>query len=123
MSAHRPSKLALLAACACVLAGCSHTAKVGPDRMLRIGLNEYRLNPEDVQARSGLVTFYVRNFGRLKHDLLVTQNGQTAVFVPPLSPGQSIHVMVYLTPGKYSMSSTVLSDNALGAYGSLTVGK
>jgi hypothetical protein len=123
MSGPRASKLALAAVCAGLLAGCGHTEKVSAGHTLRIGLSEYRLNPSQVHAGPGLITVQVHNYGRLKHDLLISRDGQTTVFVEPLSPGQSTQVMVYFDPGKYSMSSTVLDDNALGTYGTLTVGR
>jgi hypothetical protein len=121
MSGPRALKLALAAACVVPLASCSHTQSVGADRTLRIGLSEYRLNPSSVRTSAGNLTIYVHNYGRLKHDLVVTHNGQTAAFVQPLAPGQSAQVTVNLAPGAYSMASTVLSDDALGAYGTLTV--
>ena len=39
----------------------------------------------------------------------------------PIPPGQSALLTLSLTPGTYMMSSTLLSDEALGEYGTLTV--
>jgi hypothetical protein len=37
-------------------------------------------------------------------------------------PGQTVDLPVSLTPGKYSIASTIQSDQTLGVYGTLTVG-
>lgn len=101
--------------------GCSHVARVGADGSLQITLNEYRVTPQDVQAGSGTLTFVVRNYGRLTHDLVITRDGRQAAATEPLAPGQTTNLVATLSPGQYLMSSTILSDQALGDYGTLKV--
>ena len=101
--------------------GCGHTTVVGSDRTLQLALSEYRLNPQSVRVKSGPVTIVVHNYGRLTHNLVISQNGQWAGATKPLAPGQSTELSVTLPPGTYLMSSTILSDEALGEYGTLTV--
>jgi hypothetical protein len=104
------------------LAGCGHVARVGSGATLQIDLNEYRVTPQDVRAASGPLTIVVHNDGRLTHDLVITQNGLPTAATEPLAPGQTTDLVTSLTPGRYLMASTVLSDQALGAYGTLNVG-
>ncbi len=102
-------------------AGCSHTRAVSADRTLRVALTEYRLNPQSAHVSSGVVTILVHNYGRLTHNLVVSENGQTIGSTKPVAPGQSAEIDLNLANGSYLMTSTILSDQALGAYGTLTV--
>src|SRR5512142_2846101 len=102
-------------------AGCSHTRAVGSDRTLRVALNEYRLNPQSAHAGPGVITILVHNYGRLTHNLVVSENGRTIGSTKPMSPGQSAEIDLNLATGKYLMTSTILSDEALGTYGTLSI--
>jgi Cupredoxin-like domain len=106
---------------ALAVGGCGHVAHVGADGSVQIALNEYRVTPQDVHAGSGTLTFVVHNYGRLTHDLVITRDGRQAAASEPLAPGQTTDLVATLTPGQYLMSSTILSDQALGAYGTLKV--
>jgi uncharacterized cupredoxin-like copper-binding protein len=117
-SGRRRSALAL---CACVAAGCGHTAVLGGDRVLDLGVTEYHLKPNSVRMSAGVVTIVVHNYGRLTHNLAVSSSGQTQASTKPLWPGQSASLTLTLTPGRYQLASTMLSDQALGTYGTLTV--
>jgi hypothetical protein len=118
----RPS-IALLAACAAVLAGCSTTTKVKADGTLRVALTEYHVQPQSVQAAAGLLMIVVRNNGRLSHNLVIAQDGHPEVSTKAIAPGQTTELFTDLPPGKYVMASTILADQALGAYGTLTITK
>jgi plastocyanin len=104
-----------------LVAGCSHTTVVGSDETLHVALNEYRLDPARVRASAGVITIYVRNFGRLTHDLVISRNGQAVAGTNPVPPGQSGELYIDLPPGTYSMASRIRSDQALGIYGTLLV--
>ena len=121
MTGLRPSPVALVLAASLALGACAHTRLIGATGTLQLGVTEYRLNPQDVRVKAGELTIYVRNYGRLTHNLVVTRNGTIAGSTKPVAPGQSTALVLVLTPGKYSMGSTILSDEALGAYGTLTV--
>jgi hypothetical protein len=114
---------ALLSGCVALLAGCSHTQRVGANRTLNIALSEYRVKPSSATVTSGYIDIHVRNFGRLTHNLVISLGGQTAGATKPIWPGQSAELTLSLPPGTYSMASTMLSDEALGAYGTLKVTK
>lgn len=105
-----------------VAAGCSHTVAVGGARTLRLGLTEYRVVPQSVLAEPGQLTLIVTNDGRLTHNLAITSAGKVLTVTPPIPPGGSSELIVYLGRGSYVMVSTLFSDQALGEYGTLNVG-
>jgi hypothetical protein len=100
---------------------CGRTTTVGNARTLQIALNEYRVTPQDVRAQTGLLTISVHNYGRLTHDLVITLDGRTEAATKPIAPGQTEELEAALGPGRYLMASSILSDQALGAYGTLIV--
>jgi hypothetical protein len=119
--------LKLLAGAALVLgaaglSACGRTAVLRSDRTLTVGLTEYRLIPQKVRMSEGLVNLEVHNYGRVTHNLDVSRDGQSEGSTSPLAPGQSTNLALELTtPGTYTMASTMLADQALGAYGTLIV--
>lgn len=121
MTGPRASTPALVVLCLTVLGGCSHTRVVGAEHTLHVALSEYRLNPESARVSAGVLTIVVRNYGRLDHNLVVSEHGRATGSTKPLEPGQSTILSLNLAPGKYSMASTLLSDQTLGAYGTLYV--
>jgi hypothetical protein len=112
------ASVALLA----VAGGCSHTSAVGPSRTLHLALTEYRVVPQSVVAEPGDLTLIVDNDGRLTHNLTITIGGTVVGETPPIMPGASSELLLNLSRGTYLMASTMFSDQALGAYGTLRVG-
>jgi Cupredoxin-like domain len=111
-----------VAALAVALAGCSHAVTAGSNRTVYVAVTEYRLTPNSIRvAGPGVLTIVVHNYGRLTHNLIVSQQGQVVYGASSLWPGQSAEVALNLAPGSYQMASTILNDPALGAYGTLTV--
>ena len=123
MTGLRATKLALLVAAALLVTACGHTEVAGSGRTVHVQLSEYRLQPQSIRVSRGLVTIIVHNHGLLDHNLTLFQNGQTVDAINPLSPGETSQMTLFLSPGTYSMVSTVLSDQSLGAYGTLRVTK
>lgn len=122
--AHRPRPRALVAAIvalAAVLAACGSTTQVGSDRMLQVALTEYHVAPQSVRAPAGTLTIFVHNYGRLSHNLVISRNGQPEASTEPIPPGETTELVTTLSPGRYLMASTILSDQALGAYGTLVI--
>lgn len=117
-----PAVLLMAAAVATLVAGCGGSAHVTGDRTLDVALTEYRVSPQDVQAPAGPILITVHNYGRLTHDLVLERNGETAAQTKPIPPGQSAQLEAALLPGTYTMASTVLADQALGAYGTIDAG-
>ncbi len=84
-----------------------------------------RVPPEPrrrAQVSAGTLTIVVHNYGRLTHNLVVSANGQTTARPSRSRPARPPSWTLDLAPGKYPMASTILSDQALGAYGTLTSG-
>jgi hypothetical protein len=104
-----------------LMAGCGKTTEVGSTHILQVALTEYHVSPQSVRAPSGTLTIFVHNYGRLSHNLVISLDGHPEASTQPIPPGQSTELIANLTPGKYQMASTILSDQALGAYGTLKV--
>jgi hypothetical protein len=102
-------------------AGCGGTQVPAAGRLLRVGLTEYRLSPQNVAVSAGTLTIVAHNYGRLTHNLVVLLNGRAQDSTPPIGPGQSDEIVVSLAEGRYTLASTVQSDQALGVYGTMTV--
>ena len=116
-----PLPLLAVALAALALAACGKATAVGNGRTLQIALSEYRVTPQDVRAQTGLLTIFVHNYGRLTHNLVISLNGRTEAATTPIAPGQTQELDAALGPGHYIMASSILSDQALGAYGTLLV--
>jgi hypothetical protein len=106
-----------------LLTACGATATVRNGQTLSVSLSEYRVAPQSIDAPSGLLTLAVHNNGRLSHDLVISRDGAVQAATPPLSPGQGAVLTAVLAPGTYEIASTLNSDEALGAYGTLRVGR
>ena len=103
------------------LAGCGHTHQVGSGRSVRIALTEYRLNPQSVSVSTGTLMMSVHNYGRLTHNLVVSENGNSIASTHGIPPGGEAELDLSLAPGTYLMTSSISSDEALGEYGTLMV--
>ncbi|HSO97661.1 MAG TPA: hypothetical protein VLP43_01825 [Solirubrobacteraceae bacterium] len=106
-----------------VAGGCAHPVTAAPGGSIRVSLAEYRLNPASIRTRAGVLTLIATNVGRLTHNLVVSRGGVTQATMKPIGPGQSGQVTVRLAPGTYLVGSTLLSDEALGLYGHVTVSR
>ncbi len=104
-----------------LLSACGATTRVGPARTLQLALTEYHVAPQDIRARTGTLTLFVHNFGRLSHNLVISYDGHAEAATQPIPPGETTELIATLAPGKYMVASTILSDQALGAYGTLDV--
>ncbi|MGH2877151.1 MAG: hypothetical protein ACRDLV_12945 [Solirubrobacteraceae bacterium] len=119
----RRVRLLTVAAAALSLAGCGAGATIPKDGTLRIGLEEYRVVPRSVHTTAGVLTLVVHNYGRLSHDLVISLDGHREIATTPLAPGQTTVLDAALIPGSYTMSSSILDDEALGVYGTLSVSR
>jgi len=104
-----------------IAAGCGSTRVETPGQAVQMAVSEYRLNPDRISASPGVVSIVVHNYGRLTHNLVVSQNGQTVAGTQPIPPGDSMELDLDLAPGTYTMASTMHSDQTLGVYGTLHV--
>jgi hypothetical protein len=104
-----------------LLGGCGSTKEVGSAHILQVALTEYHVSPQSVRAPSGTLTIFVHNYGRLSHNLVISLDGHPEASTQPIPPGETTELIANLSPGRYQMASTILSDQALGAYGTLKV--
>ncbi len=129
-----PSRLlaACLAATALAVAGCGesdHVRKVRP--ILRLGLDEYRILPQNISARPGRIKIVARNRGRLTHNLVIQvppqEPGDKPVEVvggrlKSMQPGESAPpIKVVLAKGTYRLVCTIANHDDLGQYGELLI--
>jgi hypothetical protein len=115
------TRLLLAGALCSALAGCGNAATPSADQTVRIALTEYRVIPQGVRSKAGELTLVVENDGRLTHNLAISLHGNIIDQTPPLQPGASTALTLFLKPGSYLMTSTLFADQALGTYGTLTV--
>ncbi|MGH2873135.1 MAG: hypothetical protein ACRDL5_11825 [Solirubrobacteraceae bacterium] len=115
--------LATAGLAAVTAAGCAHVTTVPRDGTLRVALTEYRVIPQDVHTTAGVLTLVVHNYGRLTHDLVISLAGQAEVSSGSIAPGQTAVFDAGLLAGDYVIASSIDSDSALGAYGTLDVGR
>ncbi len=79
------------------------------------------MNPESVSVSSGILMMMIHNDGRLTHNLVVSENGNLIASTHGIPPGGGAELDLSLAPGRYLMASTILSDEALGEYGTISV--
>lgn len=102
-------------------AGCGSSATVVRDQRLSLTITEYRLAPQNVSAGAGPLTIVIRNRGHRTHNLVIFRGSKTLANAAPVWPGQSSKLTVTVPAGRYVMASTILTDQSLGAYGTLVV--
>lgn len=129
----RPCALMAVLGAAAVAAGCGGepAAVTVSGNTLRVTLDEYRIQPQNVKMKAGRVHLVARNTGQLTHNLVVEQitddptkqkvYGRTDT----AQPGQTVHEQAPLTlrPGHYRLACTISNHENLGQYGELTVVK
>jgi len=122
----------LTATTALVLAGCGEAERVRIERpILRISLDEYRIQPQNISARPGRIKIVVRNTGRLPHNLVIQtppeEIGDKPVDiiggrVRSMQAGEAAEpIKVTLSPGTYRLVCTIANHDDLGQYGKLVI--
>lgn len=121
--------LGLLGAAA-VLTGCGGADPVrAPGGILRLTLDEYRIRPQSVEVRAGVIQIVARNAGRLTHNVRIEEStdaeGATpAVYggTPTAQPGESVRSgPIRLRAGVYRLLCSIQNHRNLGQYGELHV--
>ena len=103
------------------LAGCGTAMRVHAGETLQIAVSEYRITPQSVHAGTGVLTIVVHNYGRLSHNLVISHAGVAEASTKPIASGGWAQLDAVLGPGRYLMASSLVSDEALGTYGTLSV--
>ena len=126
--------LALFAAvgAAALAAGCGEPAAVTiQGQTLRVKLDEFRIQPQNVRMRAGRIHLVAMNTGRLTHNLTIESitSDPTKVKVygrtDTAHPGQTVREQapIVLKPGRYRLSCSISNHDNLGQYGELIVTK
>lgn len=126
--------LALFAAfgAAALAAGCGEPAAVTiHGSTLRVKLDEFRIQPQNVRMRAGRIHLVAVDTGRLTHNLAIESitSDPTKVKVygrtDTAHPGQTVREQapIVLKPGHYRLSCSISNHDNLGQYGELIVTK
>jgi plastocyanin len=105
------------------LTGCGGLGPVtqARDSRLEITLDDFLLEPQNVRADRGKLTFVVTNRGRLGHNFRLRSDDRELVEVTTLLPGEDATRAADLEPGRYTMLCTVANHEQLGMTGRLVV--
>jgi plastocyanin len=121
--------LSLLAAAA-VLSGCGDDPVKVDGRELQIRLDEYRIDPQNVEVGEGRLRIVATNVGRLTHNLKVVKQDPDDLEALPeeiggtrtAQPGETTTVTFDdLSAGTYRLVCTLGNHDDLGQYGKLIV--
>jgi hypothetical protein len=129
---HSCALMAVLAAAA-VAAGCGGEP-AGVDvsgSTLRVTLDEYRIQPQNVRMKAGRIHLVATNKGRLTHNVVIESitddPTKQVVFgrTDTAHPGQTVKERdpITLKPGKYRIADSIGNHENLGQYGTLTLVK
>ena len=127
-----PRAAILVAAFAPVLAlsGCGDDPVAVDGSTLRLRLDEYRIQPQDVTVEAGRLRIVATNVGRLTHNVKIVKEDETDLEAPVVEvggtrstqPGESAAVTFdELEPGEYRLACTIANHDDLGQYGKLVV--
>ncbi|HEX8598081.1 MAG TPA: plastocyanin/azurin family copper-binding protein [Chloroflexia bacterium] len=88
-----------------------------------VGLDEWLIDPKDLQIPAGNTTFIAKNVGEFSHNFVVQKDGKDVGGTPAFTPGESPkEVTLDLQPGTYTTICTVPGHAQQGMVGTLTVG-
>jgi uncharacterized cupredoxin-like copper-binding protein len=96
--------------------------------LLRVRLDEYRLDPPNWTAPAGRIELVAFNAGQLPHNLaVVRRHGADVTARVEYARGRSIQpferarLITRLPPGRYRLLCTIAGHESLGQYGELIV--
>jgi hypothetical protein len=124
--------LALLAAvgAAALAAGCGEPAAVSiSGSTLRVKLDEFRIQPQNVRMKAGRIHLVAVDTGKLTHNLVIESITSDPTKVKTYGrtdtahPGQTVREQapIVLKPGRYRLACTISNHDNLGQYGTLIV--
>lgn len=91
-----------------------------PSPEARIALKDFELDPNEVTARAGTITFILSNEGRYTHDFRVEGNGVDDR-APKVGAGRTLEWRTTLQPGTYKISCPISNHADRGMTGTLVV--
>lgn len=90
-----------------------------PPAEVRVGLKDFELDPNEIAARAGTITFVLVNEGRFTHDFHVEGNGVDE-HSGRIGAGRTAEWKITLAPGTYKVSCLVSNHAERGMTGTLT---
>ncbi len=87
---------------------------------VHVGLKDFHLDPDELTAKAGPVTFVLNNGGRYTHDFRVEGNGIDEK-APKVGRGREREWQITLPPGTYRISCPISNHADRGMTGTLTV--
>lgn len=91
-----------------------------PPAEVRVALKDFELDPNEITARGGTITFVLANEGRFTHDFHVEGNGVDD-HSGRIGAGRTSEWKITLAPGSYKVSCLVSNHAARGMTGTLVV--
>jgi plastocyanin len=125
-----PPRVLVAALVTGLVAGCGGGSEtvVDHDRVLRLTLDEYRIEPARIEVQPGRLHIVARNAGRLTHNVVVERTRDSEDSSPQVlertdtaHPGQTVSRSVTLAPGTYRLVCTIANHENLGQYATLYV--
>jgi hypothetical protein len=127
----RSSALIAVVGAAAAVAGCGGEPAVVAvsGTTLRVTLDEYRIQPQNVRMKAGRIHLVAVDDGRLTHNLVIesiTDDPTKEVVygrTDTAHPGQTVTERdpIRLKPGRYRLACTISNHDNLGQYGTLIV--
>ncbi len=125
-----PRALIPVLAAAVAAAGCGDDPVAVDGSTLRLRLDEYRIQPQDLTVEEGRLRIVATNVGRLTHNVKIVKEDPSDLEAPveevggtrSTQPGESAAVTFpELEPGEYRLACTIANHDDLGQYGTLVV--
>lgn len=120
----RFARLAILATAALlVLAACARQQAQPPapapaaEGQIAITENEWAIQPKEITAKAGKVTFVIKNEGAVEHNFVIEGVGE----VDKIAPGETKQLEVTLQPGTYKVVCNLPGHQEAGMEATLTV--
>jgi plastocyanin len=112
---------ALLALAVVIGCGGDEPTAVVHDEDVEITLDEFLIQPQNIELRATRATVTVADRGRLRHSFRLWGAGSAPVEIDTIFPGQTVTRSAELAPGEYRMVCTVSNHAELGMTGRLVV--
>ena len=108
------------------LAACSSPPSESADstdpETLSVGLMDFMLEPDGLEATGPSVTFDATSDGPTPHNLTIRDaDGEVVAATADLSAGESETISAELEPGEYTIFCSLAGHESLGMSGTLTV--
>ena len=122
--------LVILFGAVVVTSGCGEPATIDvAGDTLRVKLDEFRIQPQNVRMHAGRIHLVATDTGRLTHNLVIesiTDDPTKEVVygrTDTAHPGQTVteRAPITLKPGRYRLACTISNHENLGQYGTLTI--